>query len=89
MLLNRWIANITPDVFNTNDILKVIVVKYIFEIIILKHGKPFVLFSNIDELLKYIQSVKQSTEYMDAKSIDDFIDDTKQSIIDILLLKSK
>ena len=89
VLLNRWIANITPDVFNTNDILKVIVVKHIFEIIILKHGKPFVLFSNIDELLKYIQSVKQSTEYMDAKSIDDFIDDTKQSIIDILLLKSK
>ena len=89
VLLNRWIANITPDVFNTNDILKVIVVKHIFEIIILKHGKPFVLLSNIDELLKYIQSVKQSTEYMDAKSIDDFIDDTKQSIIDILLLKSK
>ena len=87
---DKWMINVKHKTFDTNDTLTIIFVKYMFEIIIVKHIKSVLLLSNIDSLLQYILCIKEnSSDFIDIKLVDDFVENIKRSINDVLLLKSE
>jgi hypothetical protein len=90
MPLNEWMNNVEHNIYNNNDILTIIFVKNIFEIIIARHMKSVLSLSNVDLILQYIALIRKETpNLIDTKLVDDFVENIKQSIKDVLSLNGK
>lgn len=88
--LNEWMNNFGHSVYDANDILTNIFVKNIFEIIIAKYIKSVLSLQSFDSILPYILKIRQETPHLiDAKLVDDFVENIKLSIKNVLLLNGK
>jgi hypothetical protein len=88
--LNGWMNNVDHNIYDDNDNLTIMFIKNIFEIIIAKHIKSVLLLSNIDSILQYILSIREKKPHLiDTKLVDNFVENVKQSIKDVLLLNGK
>ena len=88
--LNQWLVDVKHDTYDANDKLTAIFVKNIFELIIAKHMKFITSLSNIDVIIQYALHLRQQApDFIDTKLVDDFVENIKQSIKEILLLNGK
>lgn len=88
--MNQWMADVEHDTYNANDTLTIIFVKHVFELMIVKHMNSLTSLSNINVIIQYVLCLRQEApDSIDSKLVDDFVENAKQSIKEILLLNGK
>ena len=89
--LNEWLVKVNHDSSNVNNILTIIFVRNTFEVVINKQITSALLLSNIESILQYILRIRDDAppHLIDTKAVDNFVDNVKQSIKDVLLLNGK
>jgi hypothetical protein len=88
--MNEWMNDIKHNVYKADDALTIIFVINLFETIIFKYTKSVLSLPNIKSIIEFIVHAQQEQLYpINTNKVDDFIQNGKQTIQEILLLKGE
>ncbi|CAF1180009.1 unnamed protein product [Adineta steineri] len=88
--MNDWMKNIKHDIYNKTDIFTIILVDKLFELVLSKYSRSILLLPNIDTIMNFIISMRDNTSVkINISEINNFINNGKEIVYDLLRFKSK
>jgi hypothetical protein len=88
--INNWMKIVKHNVYHPQDTLTIILVINLFELIIVKYTKSILSLPNIEDIIQFVfHSHKEQLHELDAKQVNEFIQNGQKAIQQILLLQSK